>query len=130
VILGTEELTLFTVVLPRAWESSFGDFLSDLEIRVARLLEDARFPGSLKLTAFTITKLTDQRFIQFGDHLATAVRGINGLADALCSSEGLRRIEEQINSHPLELLDHLTPGQALLRQCQCLGEPVSAGNAG
>ena len=84
VILGTEEFTLFTVVLSRGWESPFGEFLGDFENRVGRLLEDVRFPGRLKLKAFTITKLTDQRLIKFGNHLATTVRGIHGLADALC----------------------------------------------
>ena len=127
VILGTEEFTLFTVLLPRAWMCVFADSLSEFENRVAGLLEDVQFPGSLSFKAFTVTKLADQRLVRFGNFLAKELESLRGLADTLSSSAGIRSIEERLNSNSVELLDGLTPVQALMRRSR--GEPTGAGDA-
>ncbi|MCW5558958.1 MAG: hypothetical protein KIT22_14150 [Verrucomicrobiae bacterium] len=103
-----------TVLLPRAWAGSFGAALAEFEDRVTDLLYNARFHEGLRFSVFSMTRLTDERIAGHAAHFASRVQSIPRLVEALRSPQGVRSIEESINSRALEHLAGRSPLQAFL----------------
>ncbi len=125
-ITATEEFTFLTVLLPRACTHSFGEALAAFEDRVVDLLYNARFHEGLRFSGFAIAKLTDERIASHAAHLIADVQSIPGLFEALGSPQGVRSIEENINSRPLDFLSRRSPRQAFLDAS--MGEPLRRAN--
>jgi hypothetical protein len=125
-LTATEEFTLLTVLLPRACTRPFGEALAELEDRVTDLLYHARFHEGLRFSGFAIAKLTDERIASHAAHLIADVQCVPGLFEALGSPQGVRSIEENINSRPINFLSRRSPRQAFIDASQ--GEPLRRAN--
>jgi hypothetical protein len=125
-LTATEEFTLLTVLMPRACAGSFADALVEFEDRVAELLYNVRFHEGLRLSSFAIARLTDERIVGHAAQLVSRVQCIPGMIETLGSPQGVRTVEESINSRPLEFLSGQSPCQAFLQAS--MGEPLRRAN--